>query len=368
MVRVPGTEEAERHLKLKKTTRRQRQAPTIADVARLAGVSPMTVSRVINGESNVRADTRQRVDEAIAKLGYAPNLAARHLAGGSQIVIGLLYSNPSAAYLSEFLLGGLHQAGLRSVQFVVEAAEEDHEAAMTARRMIERGVDGLLLSPPMSDSLEVLAVLEETDTPGVVVAGSRPCEVTSVVGIDDYAAAQAMTRHLIALGHEEIGFIVGDLNHKASERRLAGFRDVLSAAGLPPREQMVVQGHFSYRSGLECAERLLDLPAPPTAIFASNDDMAAATVAVAHRRGLDVPRDLTVCGFDDTALATTIWPELTTIRQPIEEMSRTAVDILVKEIRARRAGARGRQRHEMLGFTLVQRRSDGPPPPRKKDS
>jgi LacI family transcriptional regulator len=118
---------------------------------------------------------------------------------------------------------------------------------------------------------------------------------------------------------------------------------------------------FTYRSGLEAAENLLSLPEPPTAIFASNDDMAAATVAIAHRRGIDVPGDLSVCGFDDTAIAETLWPELTTIHQPIEEMSRTAVDHLLAKIRARRDGTREARRHIVLEHTLVRRNSDASP-------
>ncbi len=346
-------------MKPRKATRRQ--TTTISDVARLAEVSPMTVSRVINGESNVRPATRQKVEQAIATLDYAPNVAARSLAAGGQITIGLLYNNPSSAYLSEFLLGSLHQASRLNVQFVVEVSERAEEAADTARYLIERGVDGLLLSPPLSDSAEVLAALESSDVPGAVVAGSKPCPVTSVVAIDDYAAAAAMTRHLIDFGHRRIGFITGDIRQGASERRLAGFREAMLEAGLSLDETLIAQGDYSYQSGLRCAEQLLQNPQPPTAVFASNDDMAAATVSVAHRQGLDVPHELSVCGFDDTALATTIWPELTTIRQPIEEMSRLAVELLVTEIRARRIGEQDARRHVLLDFTLVQRGSIAPP-------
>ncbi len=133
----------------------------------------------------------------------------------------------------------------------------------------------------------------------------------------------------------------------------------MKEAGLALDEALIAEGDYSYSSGLSAAEKLLQNPHPPTAVFASNDDMAAATVSVAHRRGLDVPRELSVCGFDDTALATTIWPELTTIHQPIEEMSRLAVDLLVSEIRARRTGNEGERRHALLDFTVVQRGSVG---------
>ena len=170
-----------------------------------------------------------------------------------------------------------------------------------------------------------------------------------------------MVDHLVGLGHTRIGFITGNPKQEASERRLAGYREALAKAGLQLNDALIAEGMFTYRSGLDAAARLLALEEPPTAIFASNDDMAAATVAVAHRQGLDVPRDLTVCGFDDTAIAETLWPELTTIRQPIEEMSCEAVDHLIDRIRARRKGKRAAQKHIVLNFRLVRRDSDAPP-------
>jgi LacI family transcriptional regulator len=336
--------------------------PTIADVASEAGFSAMTVSRVINGEKNVRESTREAIQSAISKLNYSPNLAARTLAGAEPIRIGLLYSNPSAAYLSRYLLGSLEQARLSHVQLIIEKCDSgpaDEEAAV--RELIAAGVDGIILSPPMCDSVRILNIIAQSPVHAVVVANWRPPVDVSVVRIDDQAAAAAMTRHIIALGHRQIGFIIGDPVHKASEQRLIGFRAAMRAAGLEVANALIAQGEFTYRSGMRAAEALLALPDRPTAVFASNDDMAAASVAVAHRLHLDVPRDLTVCGFDDTDFAQSIWPELTTIHQPIAEMSRTAVQMLVQKIRARRAGKEEPVEEMVLDFTLVHRDSDGPP-------
>lgn len=343
-------------------SRRQRNAPTISDVAREAGVSPMTVSRVINGESNVRDKTRAAVNKAIEALGYTPNRAARSLASADQIIIGLLYSNPSAAYLSELLVGGLEQASRHNIQLVVEKCDSERDAESVAMRLVAGGVEGILIPPPLSDQPRMLDLLHSSDTPAVAIASECVRDNLASVSIDDYRAAYDMTHHIVSLGHHRIGFITGDDNQVASGRRLAGYRDALTEAGLPRDDALVAQGLFTYRSGLKAAQQLFELEEPPTAIFASNDDMAAATVAVAHRRGLDVPADLTVCGFDDTALATTIWPELTTIRQPIIEMARAAVDLLAEKIRARRDEEKLESRHQLLDFTLVQRQSDGPPP------
>jgi LacI family transcriptional regulator len=342
-----------------KSPRSQLGVPTIADVAAYAGFSPMTVSRVINGEKNVRQSTRDAINRAIAKLNYSPNLAARSLAGADQIRIGLLYSNPSAAYLSRYLLGSLEQARLSHVQLLVENCDTgDLEEQEALRDLIAAGVDGVILSPPMCDSPKILETLGQSGVLCVVVANWRPPEIVSVVRIDDVEAAAAMTRHIIGLGHKRVGFIVGNPTHKASEQRLLGYKAAMHQAGLATPADLIVQGQFTYRSGLAAAEILLDLPDRPTAIFASNDDMAAATVAVAHRRQLDVPRDLTVCGFDDTDFAQSIWPELTTIHQPIAQMSRTAVEMLVGQIRARRAGKDEKVQEALLDFTLVRRDSD----------
>ncbi len=345
-----------------KSPRAQPGVPTIADVAAKAGFSLMTVSRVINGEKNVRESTRDAVLEAIKELNYSPNQAARTLAGAEPIRIGLLYSNPSAAYLSRYLLGSLEQARLSHVQLIIEKCDSgtaEEEAALA--ELIASGVDGIILSPPMCDSPRILEMLEEAPVLSVVVANWRPPAQVSVVRIDDQEAAAAMTRHIVALGHRRIGFILGNPTHKASAQRELGFRMAMEAAGLEVPDSYFAKGEFTYRSGLAAAEALLDLPERPTAIFASNDDMAAATVAIAHRRHLDVPSDLTVCGFDDTDFAQSIWPELTTIHQPIAQMSRTAVDMLVRQIRARRAGKTEPVQESLLDFTLMRRDSDAPP-------
>jgi LacI family transcriptional regulator len=345
-----------------RTARRQRSALTIHDVARRAGVSPMTVSRVINGEKNVRDSTRELVNAAIRELNYAPNPAARSLAGAEFVRLGLIYSNPSAAYLSAFLVGSLDECSRGNSQLIVEkcdATPASEKAA--AAKLAASGVDGIILPPPLCDSASVRRVLAEANIPAVAVATGRPPGDVSVVRIDDREAARAMTRRLIAHGHRRIGFVKGHPNQTASLQREQGYLAALAEAQIPAAEELVVQGYFTYRSGLDAAEKLLSLSHPPTAIFASNDDMAAGVVAVAHRRRLDVPKDLSVVGYDDTTLATTIWPELTTIRQPIAEMSREAVRLLIEEIRSRRAGEQPQHREALLPFKLVARDSDAAP-------
>lgn len=330
----------------------------------------MTVSRVINKEKNVRDKTRARVLKAVTELRYSPNMAARSLAAGDATHIGLLYSNPSAAYLSQFLVGALDGARQAGAHLVIEACEGegDEDQAEVARHIATADIEGLILPPPLSESIPILTELANAEMPVVTVAMGKLYENALNVRIDDFAAASEMTNYLIRLGHRRIALIRGHPQQMASAERERGFRAAVEAAGLASADISVEQGLFTYRSGLEAAERLLDLPNPPSAIFASNDDMAAAAVSVAHRRGLDVPNDLSVAGFDDTAPATTVWPELTTIRQPVAEMAGAALDLLLAELRSRRHGLAPVPAERVLEHELVIRESTGPAPSARRRS
>lgn len=344
-------------------SRRSRGSVTIQDVARAAGVSAMTVSRVINGEPNVRDTTREAVRTAIAKLNYSPNTAARSLAAGEATHIGLLYANPSAAYLSQFLIGALEAARRAGCHLIVEACESESadEQAEATRAFATTNVEGVILPPPLSESHAVLAELEAAEIPVVTVAMGFPRADSLNVRIDDFAAAAEMTRHLLNLGHRNIGFIKGHPNHIASHERARGFLAALDEFGVEAGDAMIEQGYFTFRSGLVATERLLGRANPPTAIFASNDDMAAAAVSVVHRHGLSVPGDVSVAGFDDTLIATTIWPELTTVKQPIAAMAEAALDLLLSKLRARRAGSAADSAEEVLSHELIVRESSAPP-------
>jgi LacI family transcriptional regulator len=348
---------------MSKPSRRSRGTITIEDVARAAGVSAMTVSRVINGGKNVRETTRTAVLEAVEKLNYSPNTAARSLAAGEATHIGLLYANPSAAYLSQFLIGALEAARRAGCHLVIESCESEDpdEQAEATRRFATSDVEGVILPPPLSDSVPIMAELGSIGIPVVTVAMGLPQEGGLNVRIDDREAAAEMTRYLLSLGHRNIGFIKGHPNHIASHDRTRGFYDALEEFGLDPDAAPVEQGYFTYRSGLSASERLLSRPNPPSAIFASNDDMAAAAISVAHRRGLHVPADLSIVGFDDTSLATTVWPELTTVKQPIAAMAEAALDLLLGDLRSRRSGSPHGGNVRALEHALIVRESSGPP-------
>src|SRR6201996_378443 len=341
----------------RKSTRRSGSVVTIHDVADHAGVSPMTVSRVINSETNVREETRARVTASIKALRYSPNMAARSLASADTVHIGILYANSTAAYLSELLLGSLEQSTLSGCQLVLEQCEDLESERKAVQRLIAGGVDGVVLPAPLCDSEDALKTVAQAGIPTVLVTSGRPAPGFPAVSINDFEAAREMTRHLLSLGHRRIAFINGHPGHTASGQRFRGFMEGMTEAGLAVGADQVAQGFFTYRSGLEAAERLLTNGFNPTAIFASNDDMAAATMAVAHPKGLDVPGDIAIAGFDDTPPAPMIWPELTTVRRPISNMAREAVRLLIEQVRAKRAGAVPPVKHTMLDFTLVKRES-----------
>jgi LacI family transcriptional regulator len=335
---------------------------TIDDVARSAGVSPMTVSRVMNHAAGVKASTRTAVMEAVDALGYRPNAAARNLARAGAGRLGMLYSNPSAGYLSQFLLGALEGAHEIGAQLLLQKCQPDPDSERAAvAQLAAGGVVGVILPPPHGESWAALAEVKAHGLAAVAVAPGRFRPGVAAIRIDDLAAAAEMTRYLLGLGHRRIGFIKGAANQTASAERLIGFETEMAAAQ-GPVETLIEAGEFTYRSGFDAAERLLAARRPPTAIFASNDDMAAAAIAAAHRRGLEVPRDLTVVGFDDTPVASEIWPALTTIRQPVSEMAQLAVQLLARGHNGGEPESDEEPPERLIAHSLIIRDSSGPRP------
>ncbi|MFC4291458.1 LacI family DNA-binding transcriptional regulator [Sphingorhabdus arenilitoris] len=323
----------------KRRTLKQQGGPrhgrlTIDDVAREAGFSPMTVSRVINADSNVKAATREHIQKVIAEMGYSPNAAARSLAGGRERRIALIYQNPSAAYLSRVLFGSLERARNLHAQLVVEDCGSGRDAKKAIDGLFASGVEGVILTPPLSDDEKLLRHLMKNKHPFAVVANWNPEGEMSVVYIDDRSAARRITEYLLSLGHRHIAMIEGPEGQKASSERRAGYGDALNAAGIEIDPSLIEAGAFTFRSGMVAAEKLMALPHPPTAIFAANDDMGAGAITALHRINLNVPDDVSVCGFDDSDFAKSIWPELTTMHQPISDMAAEAVEQLVTGLKS----------------------------------
>lgn len=339
--------------------RRRGSEVTIRAVAERAGVSAMTVSNVINGTGKATDATRARVRAAIDALGYRPNAAARALASPGASRIGIVYANPQNAFLSAMLVGALHAAAKLGAQLMVEhCGEADYEAlAQALRSLVRSGANALLLPPPYSELVAGQPILAELGVPVAAIAAGRPMPGLITVRVDDRAAARAMTDLLIAQGHRRIGFIAGPESHSSTAARREGYRESLEAHGLPIEPELIVGGEFTFESGLDAAAALLDLAAPPGAIFACSDDLAAAVISVGARRDLRIPQDLAVAGFDDTPIAIKVWPTLTTVRQPIAAMAEAAVLALAEGLRGSGSGQESEDR--IVGFELIERASTG---------
>jgi LacI family transcriptional regulator len=309
--------------------RRSGSGVTLFDVARHAGLSHQTVSRVINGAKNVQDKNRSAVEDAIKQLNYRPNLLARRLAHGAFPKIGILFESPANAFMGEFLVGAFRKAHASNAQLLIEQCDTN-DVGNALRKFEDQGITGIVLAPSLIESNVIADFMAASRTPLVFVA-SRGMKGHGAVRIDDDQAAYDMTMRLVALGHRRIGFITGSKSHGSSDDRLAGYKRALQAMAIPVDSQIIRQGDYTYASALPATEALLDLEVPPTAIFASNDDMAAAVISAGHRRGLVIPRDLSVAGVDDTRIASMLSPALTTIRQPISDFATLALDRLLRE-------------------------------------
>lgn len=309
----------------------RRGPATIQMVADRARVSPKTVSRVINNERGVRDETRHRILEAIQQLDYQPNLNARGLAGARSFLIGLFYDKPGD-YLSEFQTGAVQRCRESDLHLMVQpldiASKDMARDVSTLVRQLR--LEGVILLPPLSDHAAVRTALAEADVPSVHIAPMREPVESPSVDTDDRAAARQMTVELLDRGHRRIGFMLGPPGHRATEQRYLGFVDAMHARGVTIEPELVQTGNFEFSDGLECARRILDAGSRPTAIFASNDDMAAAAACVARQMGLELPGQLSIAGFDDAPIASMTWPQLATVRQPVRQIARIATDLIIQ--------------------------------------
>jgi LacI family transcriptional regulator len=330
---------------------------TIHDVAKAAGVAIKTVSRVLNDEPNVRPETRARVLAAAEQLQYQPSLSARSLAGRRSYLIGLVYENPSANYLVDLQHGAMARCRQEKFRlFVHQCSGRGEELLRDIMGLIDQThVDGLIVSPPLSESAPLIAALDQRNLPFVRIAPNDLTHPSPYVDMDDEGAAREMTEYLISEGHRRIGFIIGHPNHIASSLRHRGYRAALAHHHIAFDAAYVRQGYFVFESGLEAARELLTLPNPPTAVFASNDDMAAGVLLAAHELAIPVPRRLSIAGFDDTYISRIVWPRLTTVHQPTYDLAFCATDLLLHCLKDGDGPKTARLPHK-----LIRRESTGP--------
>lgn len=336
------------------------RAVTIDEVASRAGVSIKTVSRVMNREQAVRDSTRQRVLAVARELNYRPNPAARSLASSRSYFIALVYDNPSASYLMDLQKGALEACRDWGYSLLLQPCDYKNPQLVDelVTLITERGNPGLVLPSPLCDLPAVIEAMDRMEVKYVRIAPVDLKHPSPYVSVDDRAAAYDLTRYLIDMGHQRIGFIKGHPDHGASQLRYEGYRSALRDRGIALDRSLIVQGFFSFDSGEQCGRTLLARKDHPTAIFASNDEMAAGVLHIAHELGIEVPRRLSVAGFDDTPVSRYTWPSLTTIRQPVEDMAKSVVETLIKVMRDERRKDQGNG--TLFPYELVIRGSTGP--------
>lgn len=337
------------------------------DVARIAGVSQKTVSRVFNNEPLVSENTRKRVLDAAAQLQFSPNVAARRLATKKSFVIGLVFESSAdkaktsggfVAEVTQAALSKCHQEGYGLLLHSCGLAQpEDHRALV---QLCKGGsVDGLVLTPPLADSQPLLDLLDSQNIKYVECFSSRSASSTvPYVAVDDRQGAKDLTRLLLQMGHRRIAYIKGKATHQSSEERWQGFQSAHLEAGVEIDPTLVIQGDFTFESGISCARELLSERERPTAILAFNDDIASGVLSVAHQMAIKVPEELSIAGFDDVGIAPQLWPPLTTVKQPIRDIITLGTDLLLKLLREEpdEVGS------IVLPTKVVERKSVGPAP------
>jgi LacI family transcriptional regulator len=331
----------------------------IKDVAERAGVSSMTVSRVLSQDSKVSNEKKERVMAAVKALNYRPNVAARRLASNKSFFIGLLYFDSDTSYVSKFLLRGLKSCRTTGHHLVVDEIDDDIEKSLASvKDLIEvTKVDGLILLPPVCDDAKLLAILRKANMTFVRISPDTQLNISPYICMDDYQASFEMTELLISKGHTKIGHIIGNTNQGVSRLRYQGYLDALRSNQINVPPEYIEQGSFTYDSGIAAATKMLSLADKPTAIVAANDEMAAAVLAVAHLKSIVVPEELSISGFDDGNVAVTVSPNLTTVRQPIQQMAELAINIIASGKFADLSVANSREFRNVLDFEIIERSS-----------
>jgi len=312
---------------------------TINDVAAHAGVSIKTVSRVINNEPSVRPATKKKVEDAVKALNYQPNLAARNLAGSRTYTIAFIYDNPNAYYVIDMQNGILNACKARGYELLIHPSNSKSASVHDElKNLVEHSkVAGLVLTPPFSETPAVIETLQDLDVDYVRIV-SKTADVKdqdNCIQVDDSAAAFDITRHLIGLGHKRIGFLCGGEEHISTHSRLDGYRLAMKEAGLPIDESLILKGEYSFDSGVQGAKALLGSDNPPSAIFASNDEMAAGALFAARLMNLDIPSQLSIVGFEDSPFSRQTWPKLTTAHQPNNEIAKCAAALVLSKARGK---------------------------------
>jgi LacI family transcriptional regulator len=334
------------------------KGPTIREIAQLAGVSIATVSRVVNGKGYVSEETRTTVERVVRDHRYSANRSARGLSSGHTGLVGVTVPRIHPAYFSEIVAGATDALYERDMRVVLCPTQHEHDREVSLlNRLVHGTTDGGLLILPEETPGELQGLMDHGFHFVVVDPRERLDGQVPTVSAANLAGAYEVTSHLLELGHRRIAAITGPRGMLATDERIRGYNAAMAASGLIPPRNLVIESEFDVPGGRAAAEHLLNLSEPPTAIFAFSDQIAIGALHAALARGLKVPQELSIVGFDDTAEAALVTPALTTVRQPLAEMGRMAVSLLMRLLESRRLEAL----HVELATQLVIRDSTAPP-------
>lgn len=310
---------------------------TINDVAKHAGVSIKTVSRVMNNEASVRQATREKVQATVAELKYQPNLAARNLAGSKSYSIAYIYDNPNAYYIIDMQEGILSACRQQGFELIIHPCNaKDENILDEIINMIKKSrVAGIVLTPPFSEMPEFVKSIQAQDVKVVrIMSGDViPDDLGPCIMINDHDAALNITQHLIDLGHKNIAFIAGGAEHKSSIERLQGYKQALSNNQITINKSLIIEGEYSFESGVNGAKQLMNQKIKPTAIFSCNDEIAAGALFAARLMDISIPQTLSIAGFENSPFSRQTWPKLTTAHQPNKKIAENAAELLIAQAR-----------------------------------
>ena len=310
---------------------------TISEVAQQAGVSIKTVSRVMNNEAGVRAATKEKVRAAMEELNYRPSQAARSLASTQSFQIGFIYDNPNAYYVIDMQRGILDICRQNNYELVIHPCDaSSHDIIEEIQQLIKRSnLDGLVLTPPLSENQQLIFELEKKNFSFVRVISGKGNneEAAKCVFVNDKAASTSIAEYLIELGHTDIAFICGDAEHKSSRERFDGFHHALKQHNIQSNPDFIIDGTYSFESGVNGAKKLLSLAKKPTAIFASNDEIAAGALFACRLEGVDIPAEISIVGFENSPFSRQTWPKLTTAEQPTKNIAKAATELLLRQMK-----------------------------------
>ncbi len=308
--------------------------PTINDVARVSGLSKKTVSRVLNNSPQVAESTRKRVSAVIEQLGFSPDPQARSLASKKSFVLGLVYDNPNALYISDIQKGVLRACQGTGYELIMHPGDFSNQHLIDEiEGFVSRArIGGLILLSPISQRDALSMRLRRDEIPYVRICPKKIDTDERIVVSNDLRGSEMMVEYLVSIGHRAIGFVTGPESNLSAQEKYDGYCNVMKKAGLPLREDFVAHGDNTFDSGELAGNLLLRRNDRPSVVFASNDAMALGVLKSASMLGLRVPQDVAIAGFDDSALATVTWPDLTTIRQPVEWMGEIAARKLLSQL------------------------------------